>query len=83
MQLASKKAFLVLIIAVVVLSGCGGPTGDAQTHLEAGRAHMEAGQWDEAIAEFEAAVRLDPSSAEAHFQLGNAYTHKGRLDEAA
>ena len=50
MQLASRKAFLVLIIAVVVLGGCGEPTGDAQAHLEAGRAHMEAGQWDEAIA---------------------------------
>ena len=40
-------------------------------------------QADEAIAHLRAAVRLDPDSAGAHYNLGIAFVYQGQLDEAA
>lgn len=40
------------------------------------------GNLDEAIAAFNAALRLDPAYADAYFALANSYNKKGNLDEA-
>ena len=40
------------------------------------------GKVDDAIAEYRAALRLDPDSPEAHLNLGIALVVKGKLDEA-
>ena len=37
---------------------------------------------DEAIREFQAALRIKPDYAKAHYNLGAAYAKHGRLDEA-
>jgi Flp pilus assembly protein TadD len=61
----------------------GGTPVDPMAHLEAGRAHLQAGDMDKAVAEFEAAIQADPTLTEAHFRLGNAYAEQGQLDKAA
>ena len=42
----------------------------------------ESGQLDEAIRQFEHALRLRPNMVAALFQLGNVFVKLGRLDEA-
>jgi len=78
---------LLILVATLALVGCGGSTptapADPLAHLEAGRAHLLAGDVEKAIAEFGAAVQADPTLAEAHFRLGNAYAELGQLDKAA
>ena len=58
-------------------------SGDAATHLSQGAQYLQDDKLSEAIAEFEAAVKLDPKSIEGHFRLGNAYFEQGQLDKAA
>jgi tetratricopeptide (TPR) repeat protein len=57
--------------------------GDAATHLTQGQQYLQDGKLNEALAEFQAVVQLDPRSVEGHFRLGNVYFQQGQLDEAA
>ena len=43
---------------------------------------MNQGKLDEAIAEYRAAIELNPKYAYAHTNLGNALYRQGKLDEA-
>lgn len=89
--LLAAAALLVVAIAVVVFLSQKQPStqpspsapGDVATHLAQGRQLLEQGKLNEAIAEFQLALRLDANSVEAHFQLGNAYFQQGKLEEAA
>lgn len=56
------------------------PRGDVCDSL--GSVMRAAGQFDEAFACFERAVRLDPAYAPAHLNLGVAYLRKGEADRA-
>jgi tetratricopeptide (TPR) repeat protein len=44
--------------------------------------YSELGRYDEAFADFDAAIRLDPSSAHSHFNRGITYVGMGRCSEA-
>jgi Tfp pilus assembly protein PilF len=57
-------------------------TGDAATHLQRGRSHLNKGQLNEAIAELSKASTMDEKLAEAHSLLGVAYQFKGMPDWA-
>jgi Tfp pilus assembly protein PilF len=59
------------------------PTPSAYDHLDTGNDYLDQGQFDQAIAEFQAAVQLDPDLTNAHYNLGLAYQKQGKLDEAA
>jgi len=54
----------------------------ADYHSNLGVVFADAGQFDEAIAEFQSAVSLRPENAETLGNLGNALQAKGELDEA-
>ncbi|MGD0388725.1 MAG: tetratricopeptide repeat protein, partial [Tepidisphaeraceae bacterium] len=54
----------------------------AETHNNLGNALLGKRQLDEAIAEFQLALRLKPESADIHRNLGTALYDKGRLEEA-
>jgi tetratricopeptide (TPR) repeat protein len=59
-----------------------GSTGSAKEHLAAGRAFLQSGRINEAIAELSTAVSLDPKLAAAHSLLGVAFDQKGLRDRA-
>jgi Tfp pilus assembly protein PilF len=56
--------------------------GDAKTRLERGRAALNKGQLNDAIAELSRAASLDDKIAEVHSLLGVAYQFKGLPDRA-
>jgi len=56
--------------------------GDADAHQRLGRALFSFGQIDEAIANLNEAVRLDPQNDQAHFDLGSIYLRQKRVQDA-
>jgi peptidoglycan/LPS O-acetylase OafA/YrhL len=59
------------------------PLRVAAEKSELGRALLRQGKTEEAIAQFELAIRADPKLAEAHYGLGLIFASQGRIDEAA
>lgn len=60
--------FYLFISIVLILLACGGdPT------IERGKAFLETGDTTSAIQQFQAAVKQNPSNAEAYYQLGLVY----------
>lgn len=57
--------------------------GAARDYMERGRAHLEAGRLNEAVAELSRAASLDPKLSQAHSLLAVAYDRKGLGDRAA
>src|SRR5205085_6070340 len=47
-----------------------------------GIARLKEGKLDEAIERLESAIKLDPESAEAYYNLAKAFRQKGRRNEA-
>lgn len=54
----------------------------AVERLEKGIEYFDQKKWDEAIAEFQEAIRLDPEFGEAYGWLGYGYANKGELEKA-
>ena len=59
-----------------------GGEGSARDHLDRGRAHLEAGNFNEAITELSLATSLDPQLGQAHSLLAVAYERKGLRERA-
>ena len=57
--------------------------GKAQALAQAAKRRLDGGRLADAIATFREVVRLDPASADAHCNLGVAYSMSGRWREAA
>ena len=57
-------------------------SSSAKEHLEAGRAYLLEGNYNDAITELSMAASLDPKLTEAHNLLGVAYDKKGFADRA-
>jgi tetratricopeptide (TPR) repeat protein len=57
-------------------------TPSASEHLDTGLDYLEQGEPEQARAEFEEAIRLDPGYALAHYNLGRIYYQQGELDRA-
>ena len=55
---------------------------DPQSHWALGRAHLLCGEIDQAIAEFESAIKLNPSYALGHYNLGWALNLDGQAAAA-
>jgi tetratricopeptide (TPR) repeat protein len=53
-----------------------------EIHNNLGRAHLRAGEVEQALAEFAAALELDPSNADALLEIGGVHQAEGRLDVA-
>ncbi len=54
----------------------------AEAHCNLGDALQRTGKIEEAIAQFEQALRINPGFAGAHYNLGNAFLQEGKLSEA-
>jgi protein O-mannosyl-transferase len=51
-------------------------------HCSLGVAFFEKGQLDDAVAQYQKALEINPNYVAAHYNLGNALFRKGQLDEA-
>lgn len=58
------------------------PIPSVQDHMELGMEYFEQGQFDEAIAEFQAAIELEPDCADAYRNMGTIYGEQDSLVEA-
>jgi tetratricopeptide (TPR) repeat protein len=54
----------------------------AESHLELGNVYTQLKEWNEAIAQYEAAIRLKPDLVAAHFRLSKAYLAIGEKERA-
>ncbi len=59
-----------------------GSTPTCRSALQPGRGLRQQGRIEEAIREYQAALRINPDYAEAHHDLGVAYGQQGRIEEA-
>jgi predicted O-linked N-acetylglucosamine transferase (SPINDLY family) len=53
-----------------------------EAHFQRGLTLAQNGQFEEAVASFQEALRLRPESAAAHNNLGNVFVEQGRVDDA-
>ncbi|MDP6923709.1 MAG: tetratricopeptide repeat protein [Candidatus Scalindua sp.] len=75
-----SKRSLVLVVVFSLFLGCS--RRDENHYNRLGVNYLNNGQHNYAIDAFKNAVKLNPSSAEAHFNLGRAFKRKG-ADELA
>jgi tetratricopeptide (TPR) repeat protein len=80
-DLGSPEAAAVLDRAVAAASAMR-KTNFAGAHSTLAEALAQQGKLDAAIAEYRAAIRLDPGLRDAHLNLGNALMKQEKLDEA-
>lgn len=74
----------LLLVAWVASSAAlelGAPN-EVKWHMDRGRSFNRGGDVERAIVEFEAALVVDPGSAEAHYSLGHSMVLLGNLDAA-
>ena len=57
-------------------------SGNSVAHSKLGHAFHDQGRMDEAIAQLEKALEINPDDAEFHYNLGNAFLQQGHVDEA-
>ena len=77
----SVLGFLALAALTLVLSGCGGES-EAEKHFFAGYELAEQGRFEEAIGEYDEAIRLDPQDADAYNNRGVSYENLGQFQRA-
>lgn len=88
---------LAALLIAAILAACGQQPGEEPTaepgppataevtveeHFQKGNEYIQAGQFDKAVAEFEAVLKVDPERVSALTNLGVAYYNVGRLDDA-
>ena len=78
-----------VLLAIVLGALVGAPQAtptrdhlDAMRHLRLGQENMHAEKWDKAEAEFQWAIKLEPSLEMAHYGLGQVYMATKRFPEA-
>jgi tetratricopeptide (TPR) repeat protein len=57
-------------------------TNNTIAHNNLGDAFYQQGRMNEAIAQFQKTLAIDPNNPEANYDLGNAFFQQGRMDEA-
>ena len=75
-----RVRFLFVALSLALLMQACGPS--VKTHLEQATTYQEAGDSDKAIAEYLAALELDPENIEAHTNLGAIYVEQGLMENA-
>ena len=76
------KYFLITIITIMALVGCGGAEERKEIYLEKAKLSLEAGDLDKARIELKNVLQIDPKDARAYFQLGDIYDMKKDYNKA-
>ena len=64
------SGILVLMLAAIVLSACGGAAGRKAAYLKRGKAYMAKHNYPKAEIELKNVLQIDPKSAQAYYLLG-------------
>ena len=75
------STIVMLAVFTAAMVGCG-ESGQAEEHFNAGVGLQEEGNLQEAIAEYDEAIRLDPDLALAYFNRGKAFRDIGQPQSA-
>jgi tetratricopeptide (TPR) repeat protein len=75
---SNKTLWIVLPILLFSLISC---TKDAAFYVSRGNHHVEEGQYDEAISNYNKALEINPRYASAYYNRGIAYGEKGQYNE--
>ena len=73
---------LALVLAFAVATPHADARSDAKAQVEFGIEVALRGLWQEAMSRWQRAIELDPTYAPAWNNLGIAFEHEGRFDEA-
>jgi tetratricopeptide (TPR) repeat protein len=77
------RGMLLLVLATTLsLAACGGGSTAVKEHFTNGNELAQAGQFDKAIEEYQAALQAEPDNVSALTNLGVAYYNTGQLDQA-
>lgn len=68
-----KKRIISLLMAVLLLCGCGNKQAKWQEQYDLGVRYLSEGDYEEAIIAFSAAIEIDPNNPDAYVQRGDAY----------
>ena len=63
---------LVILFTLLLIIGCTNGLTEADQRDNAGREPQQEGRFEDAIAEYDEAIRLDPQDAGAYINRGNA-----------
>lgn len=66
-------AFLVLVLVLALLSGCGDRRAKSKRYYDSGMQFYQAGKYSEAAIQFANAIQADPEFADGHYQLAQCY----------
>ena len=78
---SSPSRIVALVIVLLAAAACGG-LGEAGEANEAGAAFAAQGMWQQAVAEYDRAIELEPDLAEAYNNRGAAHRAQGNLEAA-
>ena len=81
MQIQAFKLF-PLFLLIPILLGCSNKEQQAQKHYKKGFEFHNQGSLDQAVEEYQRALKLDPSLTEAYINLGAIYVAKKDYDKA-
>ena len=76
------SALAVTMGLALALTACGDGLSEADDHYNSGAALQEQGRPEEAIAEYDEAIRLDPQLAKAYYNRTFAYDDLGQYQRA-
>jgi tetratricopeptide (TPR) repeat protein len=68
--------FILGIVVLVVLGSCGGSSETAEKYMQTGFNHFQKQEYDQALANFQKAVELEPKAAAVYNLPGMAYRLK-------
>ena len=72
-QLALRLTLLLALIAALFAACSRDPNVRKQEYFESGQSYFEKGKFEEAAIEFHNALGIDPTYADAHYQLAMTY----------
>ena len=64
------RYFTTILLAVLLLSGCGGAEERKAKYLELAKTYFEEGNFDKARVEFHNVLQIDPKTKEPYYYLG-------------
>lgn len=77
-----KTLLGMALLLTWALVGCGAESMSTEEHFKKGNEFAQAGEFDKAIAEYQAVLKADPNNVSALTNLGVVYYNAGDLDQA-